>query len=54
MFGNVTALLVRLHVTRKYRNGSMQHTFSRHAAWHLMTRELDLNLSGNEVYSKKS
>ena len=32
MNGNVTAL-EGLHVTGKYRDGSMQHTCSRHAAW---------------------
>ena len=32
MFGNVTALEV-LHVPGKYRDISMQHTCSRHAAW---------------------
>ena len=32
MFGNVTAL-VGLHVTGKYRDESMMHTCSRHAAW---------------------
>ena len=32
MFGNVTAL-EGLHVTGKYRDRSMQHTCSRHAAW---------------------
>jgi len=32
MFGNVTAL-DGLHVTGKYRDISMQHTCSRHAAW---------------------
>jgi len=31
-FGNVTALEV-LHVTGKYRDRSMAHTCSRHAAW---------------------
>ena len=32
MFGIATAL-VGLHVTGKYRNRSMKHTCSRHAAW---------------------
>jgi len=32
MFGNVTAL-EGLHVTGKYRDASMMHTCSRHAAW---------------------
>ena len=32
MSGNVTAL-EGLHVTGKYRNRSMRHTCSRHAAW---------------------
>jgi len=32
MFGNVTALK-GLHVTGNYRDRSMQHTCSRHAAW---------------------
>ena len=32
MFGNATAL-EGLHVTGKYRDRSMQHTCSRHAAW---------------------
>jgi len=32
MFGNVTAL-EGLHVTGKYRDTSMTHKFSRHAAW---------------------
>ena len=32
MFGNVTAL-EGLHVTGKYRDKSMTHTCSRHAAW---------------------
>ena len=34
MFGNVTAL-EGLHVTGKYRDRSMHHTCSRHAAWNL-------------------
>ena len=32
MFGDVTAL-EGLHVKGNYRNRSMQHTYSRHAAW---------------------
>ena len=32
MFGNVP-VLKGLHVTGKYRDRSMQHTSSRHAAW---------------------
>ena len=42
MFGNVTAL-VGLDVTGKYRNRSMQHTCSRHAAWF---RELRMRSAG--------
>jgi len=37
MFGNVTAL-EGLHVTGQYRDRSMQHTWSRHAAWDPHTR----------------
>jgi len=32
MFGDMTAL-EELHMTDQYRDGSVQHTGSRHAAW---------------------
>ena len=38
MFGNVTAL-EGLHVTGKYKDKSMQHTCSRHAAWDLTSKD---------------
>ena len=38
MFGNVTAL-EGLHVTGNYRDKSMQHTCSRHAAWDLTLKD---------------
>ena len=38
MLGNVTTL-EGLHVTGKYRDRSMQHTCSRHAAWDLVSTQ---------------
>jgi len=48
MFGNVAALQ-GLRVTGKYRNRSMRHTCSRHAAWDpliFLALEVDIRLPG--------